>query len=120
MTNILDTITNFIGDIADDIKYDVLKLPYPQFSEIAIPNKLDLTLHFEKDGAWVESPDLPDFYAVANDLNQLPLAIHQAILLYCGVPRYFARRQPTTGIITLPDGSSISLVDSIEKKLKYA
>ena len=120
MENLINKTKTFIGDIFDDLKYDVLKFPWPEFSEIPIPQHLDLKLYKESNGAWVESVDLPDFYATADSVEGLPLAIHQTILLYCGVPRYFARKQPKTGHLTLPDGSTISLIESIEDKLKYA
>ncbi len=120
MTNILEKINTSLGDLADDIKYDVLKFPQPPFSEIRIPERLDLTLHKEENGVWVEADELTDFYAVADEVGGLPLAIHQAILLYCGVPRYFARRQPNAGYITFPDGTTVNLAGSLDKKLLYA
>lgn len=119
MNTLSNSLTLKLMDLIDDIKYDVFKLPLPPFSEIPIPNKLHLKFHYEKDGIWVEADEYSDFYAVASSLESLPLAIHEAILLYCGVPRYFSRRQPKTGFITLPDGKTINLVDSIDKELNY-
>lgn len=98
---------DIILDFIDKIKYEVLKSPLPKTQRI--PSEIDIKIKYDNKNKvyWVESTDLPDFFASATKEEELPKEIHDTLLLYFDIPRYIAKKLSNVGEIIKTDGTRI-------------
>lgn len=86
-------MVNFILYLWQEFYYGILRRrPAIDFSDI--PSSINLVGHFDEKNRvhWVESPDLPEFYASGKTKEDLAKNIFDTILVYFDVPTYFAKR----------------------------
>ena len=109
-------ITDFLQDILDSIKYDIFKMSPPS---VSIPvNKFHFQLHKEKDGYWIESDDLPGFYASTKTKEDLVQELFETLLVYYDIPRYTAKKLPNNWSLEFAKGDIIYIKN--KERLKYA
>ena len=104
--------------VYDSVKYEIFKVkPKSIFS---LPNNISLSMFNDpqRNVFWVESNEFPDFVASANTEEDLIKEIHQTLLLYFDIPRYYAKKFDDQGILTLDDGRQVILAPKFTYQVK--
>lgn len=112
--NLIDKILH----VYDSVKYEIFKVkPKSIFS---LPNNISLSMFNDpqRNVFWVESNEFPDFVASANTEEDLIKEIHQTLLLYFDIPRYYAKKFDDQGILTLDDGRQVILAPKFTYQVK--
>ncbi len=112
------SIADKILDIADFVKYEVLKKELPK---ISLPKKLKLEQGYDRKYKtyWVECEKLPGFVATASSKEGLLKEFYETLLVYFDVPRYLAKKMNKYGELVMSDGRVIKMINT-DIALNYA
>lgn len=106
-------ISNFLLDLVDVIRFDLLNQPLPDAKGFSI-DKLNtkFKLHQDNEELWLEPMEYPGLIASGSTPEELREAVFDSILTYFDVPRARAKRMKDILILNLPNGKVISPPES--------